>query len=74
MGGGNLLSGGVPYEIQALANLGAHDWKTNPGDGDALAALQGAVWQLEYGGTVDSGNVAMNNMIAADVLFAEAHP
>ncbi len=74
VGGGNALPDGVPYEIQALANVGARDWKTNPGDGNTLAALQGAVWQLEYGGTVTSGNSAMDAMISADVAWAEAHP
>ena len=74
VGGGNALPDGVPYEIQALANLGLHDWKTNPGDGDTLAALQGAVWQLEYGGSVTSSSSAMNAMIAADVIWAGAHP
>jgi hypothetical protein len=74
VGGGNVLPVGVPYEIQALANLGLHDWKTNPGNGDALAALQGAVWQIEYGGSVTSGNGIMDAMISADVLWAGANP
>jgi hypothetical protein len=78
-GTGNTLSKTQSEEIATLAAMGVADVTTNPSDGQVLAEIQGAIWQIEYGGIVSASSgsydpTAINTDIANDVLFAIANP
>ena len=76
--GGNSISQPVTGEIQTLANLGAQLYIGGTGSAFDYAALQCAIWSIEYNTngnslTVDGG-ATLNAQIAADIAFAEANP
>jgi hypothetical protein len=76
--GGNPLNPPVPGEIQALVNLGSAYFSKGTGTNDIYAALQGAIWTIEYNTngnnlTVDAGST-VNALIAGDIAYATAHP
>jgi PEP-CTERM motif len=76
--GGNPLSQPVTGEIQTLANIGYADYVHGTGGADVYAGLQGAIWSIEYNTngnnlTVD-GSSTVNDLIASDILYAEANP
>jgi hypothetical protein len=82
-GTGALLLQSVSGEIQTLANLGVGiaknggaptSWSANTQN--ELTAVQGAIWETEYGFTPSQviGTPDQNALIAAYVAYADAHP
>ncbi len=76
--GGNLISALVAGEIQTLVNIGVSDYVHGMGSADIYAGIQGAIWELEYNTNGNSltvtGSAAIDALIAANVVYAEAHP
>jgi hypothetical protein len=76
--GGNPLSSLVKGEIETLVNIGVSDYEHGAGTADIYASIAGAIWELEYNTNGQrlsvTGSSAINALIAADVVFAEAHP
>jgi hypothetical protein len=76
--GGNPLNPPVPGEIQALANLGYQDYVHGTGSNDIYAALQGAIWYIEYNQNGNNlsveGGATIDALIAGDIAYASAHP
>jgi hypothetical protein len=76
--GGNPLVAPIPGEIQALANLGYGDYVHGAGSQDIYAALQGAIWSIEYNANGNilavDGGATVNAQITADIAYAQAHP
>lgn len=72
-GTGNTLASPIPGEIATLAGIGTGIANAN-GDPNALSAIQGAIWQIEYGVPVTSGNAGDDALIANYVSLAQANP
>jgi hypothetical protein len=76
--GPNPLSATVAGEIQTLANIGFRDTKAGTATKNELAALQGAIWDIEYNTNGNSfaafGSAAVDALIANYVAFATANP
>jgi hypothetical protein len=65
--------------IQTLVDIGYGDYVHNaPNLGDSLTALQGAIWDIEYGATVVStsnpNNGDINNLIGQYLTYGWDHP
>ena len=74
-GTGNLLSPLQEGAIQTLVDVGFEDYAKGVANlGDKLTALQGAIWAIEYGATVTSGNLDIQGLIGADISFGESNP
>jgi hypothetical protein len=77
-GTGNLLNAQKMGAIQTLVDLGFGDYAHNVPDlGDKLTALQGAIWEIEYGATVVStsnANNSDNSLIGQYVTYGWDHP
>ncbi len=74
-GSGNLLSTQQMGAIQTLVNIGFGDYAHNvPNLGDNLTALQGAIWDIEYGAIVTSSDGAINSLIGSYVTYGWDHP
>jgi len=75
-GSGPAISQTTSGEIATLANEGS--WIANKAspDFDRLTAIQGAIWEVEYGLTPSqvTGTPSQNTLIASYVANAEAHP
>lgn len=73
-GSGTLLGPGVSNQIGALAELGSSIASGHAaGTPNDLEAIQGAIWQIEYGGSVTSGDSNEDNLIASYVAYGQAH-
>ena len=75
-GTGNPLSPTISEEIQTLASIGAGIANSASPDAEKLTAIQGAIWEIEYGFTSSqvTGTPQENSDIAGDVAYAVAHP
>jgi hypothetical protein len=82
-GQGDPLTQTVSGEIQTLAEIGVGIAKGagaptswSAATNDSLTAIQGAIWEVEYGFTPSqvTGTSAQNTLIADDVSLAESHP
>jgi len=74
-GTGNGLSPLQEGAIQTLVDAGFEDYTKGVANlGDKLTALQGAIWAIEYGATVTSGNLDINNLIGSDISFGKSNP
>ena len=60
--------------IQALATQGYHDYVTNDPNANDYVAIQGAIWQIEYGVAVTSTNSTIDKAISGDVSWADSNP
>ncbi|WP_294532053.1 PEPxxWA-CTERM sorting domain-containing protein [uncultured Rhodoblastus sp.] len=76
--GGNPLVAPIPGQIQTLANIGYYDYVHNLGSNDIYAALQGAIWTIEYNTNGNNltvvGSPTINTLIATYQAYAVAHP
>jgi PEP-CTERM motif len=72
------LSQPVTGEIQTLANLGYQETKNGTATTDSLAAIQGAIWDVEYNTNGNSltvtGPSSVTSLIPGLVSFADANP
>ena len=74
-GTGNPLSALQVGAIQTLVDVGFEDYAKGVANlGDKLTALQGAIWAIEYGAAVTSGNTDIQSLIGSDIAFGESHP
>jgi hypothetical protein len=60
-------------EIGALADVGVQEYKNGSGTTAGYTALQGAIWQIEYG-TALTVNGGTDPAILADIAYAAANP
>ena len=67
-GNGDPISAKQSGEIAALATIGYHDYFDNDPNPDDYAAIQAAIWQIEYKQTATSSNLYVN---AAIQIFAD---
>ena len=77
-GSGNPLSAQQIGAIQTLVDIGYGDYVHHaPNLGDSLTALQGAIWDIEYGATVvstsNANNGDINNLIGQYVTYGWDH-
>jgi hypothetical protein len=72
-GTGNPLSKSQSEEIATLAGIGVAEASLVSPDTDELTEIQGAIWQIEYGG-VSSTDAGINLGIAGYVTYAMDHP
>ena len=74
-GTGNPLSVLQEGAIQTLVDVGFEDYAKGAANlGDKLTALQGAIWAIEYGATVTSGNADIESLIGSDISFGNSNP
>lgn len=79
-GTGKWLSPPISGEIQTLASIGTGIANSGSPDADKLTAIQGAIWEIEYGFTpsqvtiTPGENTDITSYIASDVAYALAHP
>jgi hypothetical protein len=76
-GTGNSLGAGISGEIERLADIGDGLANAATPNTDEITAIQGAIWQIEYGGSVTATpgeDPIINTEIAQYVAYAEAHP
>ena len=74
-GTGNSLSVLQEGAIQTLVDVGFEDYAKSVANlGDKLTALQGAIWAIEYGAAVTSGNADIQSLILSDISFGDSHP
>jgi hypothetical protein len=71
--GKTLANTPIPGEIATLADIGTGIANAN-GNPNDLSAIQGAIWSIEYGLPVTSGNAADDALIANYIAFAQQHP
>lgn len=75
-GTGNPLSQTISGEIQTLASIGTGIANSASPDAAKLTAIQGAIWEIEYGFTPSQvvGTPQENGDIASYIAYAAAHP
>lgn len=75
-GTGNPLSRTVSGEIQTLASIGSGIANSASPAAIKLTAVQGAIWEIEYGFTPAQviGTAIENSDIASYIAYAQAHP
>jgi hypothetical protein len=75
-GTGNPLSPTISGEIQTLASIGTGIANGASPNAEKLTAIQGAIWEIEYGFTPSqvTGTPQENGDIASYVAYAAAHP
>jgi hypothetical protein len=74
-GTGNPLTQMVSGEIQTLASIGSGLANSATPDAEKLTAIQGAIWEIEYGFTPSevTGTAQENDDIASYIAYAGAH-
>jgi len=70
---GNTLTSTQVGEIYALADIGVQQYLSHTGDADTYAAVQAAIWQVEYPGLTVTGT-SDDSLITTYTAEAEANP